>query len=171
MLYFKNYLDQCIHVGIDANLVDEYIGVLLTEGYHIMSPELFISSEKHNLILQSDKSIQIQDCFCVKNYNTAEFDTAVDNVFKNCDLYAMGQFLLCKDNIHIISSQISVSTHGQPSIINFGHTMQNSTEQDSIPGLNVPKLTQESIKNIKHHNTSKPLMYHILDMMSHTTLF
>jgi hypothetical protein len=169
-VYFKNYLDRCVHAGMSIELADEYVDYHLQQGYVIKDQNSFDITQQHILIVGSDRSISVKNCFSVINYGTPQFNNDVQQLFNESKLDVVGQTLLTAHN-QSIQSQTESTSRGQPSIINFGFAQQNSRDNTSIPGLNVPMLTLASVKDIINVKSGTPLIEHINEMMATATLF
>ena len=171
-IYFENYLDCCVHARVLAGLANEYVNELLCqEGYELHSSSTFDATKKNLLMVGSDESTSVQNCFAVINDGTRDFDDDVKKLFKQCNLSSLQHSLLSSDNLDEVKSHTSCTSRGQPSIINMSYAQQNSTDHSYIPGLSLPKLITSNIKLIEQYGSENPLMWHILEMMTETINF
>ena len=149
-IYFKMYLHVCIHAGVTVDVANDYIPELLKQGYTIKDEQDYDAKEKHLLIVGSNQSIFIKDTFAVINYGTPEFTQDVQQLFTECDLPSVGESLLLHKDRDVIKKETTSSSRGQPIMINFSYALQNSTDNSTVPGLNLPKLTMANIIDIQH---------------------
>eukprot|EP00957_Ditylum_brightwellii_P066090 5013203-Ditylum_brightwellii.AAC.1 len=165
MAYIPTSLHQTIHAGLSVELVPIYIKDIIGQGYQMIHHTTFDITAKHLLVISSNKSVVIPHHFAFFNVNTPKF-TIAEDIFNKCNLLLLGKSFLSNIDALLLRASPGKSLQGQPSMINFGYKMQNCTDKDALPGLNIPKLTTKTVEQLENTDTKEKLIYHIVEMMT-----
>jgi hypothetical protein len=145
----------------------KYLDYMKTNGYEVVTSDQFKPHQKHAVVIGSNESAIIPGIISFFNFGTEEFDKYASSFHESLTLPIYGKSLLSQQDKAKLQT---VTSCKQPIVLNMSYSIQNCLDQETVPGMYLPKLTTKHLQHMTYEG-GQPISHHICEMMTCATNF